>query len=119
MPAGPLRAAATPLRVLIVEDNRDAADSLRMLLELLGHQAAVAYDGPEGVRLAREWRPDVVLCVATELRHDPSTARTHLIAVTGYGQEEERRRSKQAGFDHHLTKPVDPAVLQPRLVRPA
>jgi CheY-like chemotaxis protein len=83
-PAAALKAAAAPLRILIVEDNRDAADSLRMLPELLGHRVAVAYSGPAGVRLARQGRPDVVLCdiglpglygygVAGELRHDPTT----------------------------------------------
>jgi PAS domain S-box-containing protein len=129
-PATPLKPAAEPLRILVVEDHHDAADSLRMLLELLGHRVAVAYNGPEGVRRAREWRPDVVLCdiglpgldgygVAGELRHDPTTAGARLIALTGYGQEEDRRRARQAGFDHHLTKPVDPAVLQPLLVRTA
>jgi PAS domain S-box-containing protein len=129
-PATPLTPAAESLRILIVEDNRDAAESLRLLLELLGHRVAVAYNGPEGVRRAREWRPDVVLCdiglpgldgyaVAGELRHDPATAGARLIAITGYGQEEDRRRTRQAGFDHHLTKPVDPAILQPLLVRTA
>jgi CheY-like chemotaxis protein len=101
-----------------------------MLLELLGHTVAVAYTGPDGVRLAREWRPDVVLCdiglpgldgygVAGALRHDPATAGARLIAVTGYGQDEDRRRTREAGFDHHLTKPVDPVALGPLLVRPA
>jgi PAS domain S-box-containing protein len=129
-PAPPATPAGEPVRILIVEDNRDAADSLRILLELLGHQVAVAYSGPEGVQLAREMRPDVVLCdiglpgldgygVAGELRHDPATADAQLIAITGYGQEEDRRRARQAGFDHHLTKPVDPAALQRLLVRPA
>jgi PAS domain S-box-containing protein len=127
IPAAPREPAAKPLRVLVVEDNRDAADSLRMLLALLGHEAAVAYNGLEGVRQGREWRPDVVLCdiglpgldgyaVAGELRQDPATAGARLIAITGYGQDEDRRRTLQAGFDHHLTKPVDPAVLQPLLV---
>jgi two-component system CheB/CheR fusion protein len=130
LPPAPVQSAAEPLRILVVEDNRDAADCLRILLELLGHRVAVAYSGPEGVQRAREWRPDVVLCdiglpgldgygVAGQLRHDPATAGAQLIAVTGYGQEEDRRRSKEAGFDHHLTKPVDPAALQPLLVRPA
>ena len=113
-----------------IEDNRDAADSLRMLLQLLGHQVTVAYTGPEGVRLARQSLPDVVLCdiglpgldgygVASELRRDPATAGAALIAITGYGQEEDRQRSRQAGFDHHLTKPVNADILQPLLVRPA
>ena len=112
----------------MVEDNRDAADSLRMLLELFGHQVTVAYSGPDGVKAASECNPDVVLCdiglpglngygVASELRRNPATARAHLIAVTGYGQEEDRRRADEAGFDHHLTKPVDPSELQPLLVR--
>ena len=127
MPAAPC-SKEQPLRILVVEDNRDAADSLRMLLELLGHQVTVAYSGPDGVNMAGEWNPDVVLCdiglpglngygVASELRRNPVTARAHLIAVTGYGQEEDRRRAHEAGFDHHLTKPVDPSELQPLLVR--
>src|SRR4051794_14468482 len=83
-------------RVLIIEDNYDGAASLRLLLELLGHEAAVAHTGPEGVRAAREWRPDVVLCdiglpdldgygVVAELRRDPATADCCVIALTGYG----------------------------------
>jgi PAS domain S-box-containing protein len=129
-PAAPRTTAADPLRVLVVEDNRDAADSLRMLLQMLGHQVSVAYSGPEGVVRAHDWRPDIVLCdiglpgldgygVAEELRRDPVTAGTRLIAITGYGQAEDRRRARAAGFDHHLTKPVDAAVLQPLLVRTA
>jgi CheY-like chemotaxis protein len=118
------------VRVLIIEDQRDAAESLRILLELLGHHVLVAYTGTEGVRVAHEWRPEVVLCdiglpgmdgygVAGELRRDPTTAGAQLIAISGYGEDVDRRRSEQAGFDHHLTKPVDPAILQPMLVRTA
>jgi PAS domain S-box-containing protein len=129
MPTAP-PAVAEPLRILIVEDNRDAANSLCLLLELLGHRARVAYTGTEGVRAAHEWRPDVVLCdiglpemdgydVASELRRSPETRAARLIAVTGYGQEEDRRRAQQAGFDHHLVKPVDPEALWPLLVRTA
>ncbi len=114
--------AAEQRRILVVEDNRDAADSLRMLLELLGHEVAVAYSGPEGVQSAREWRPDIVLCdiglpgmdgfgVAEELRRNPQTAKTRLIAITGYGREEDRRHSHEVGFDYHLIKPVDPEDL--------
>ena len=110
-------------RVLVVEDNRDAAESLRMLLELSGYEVAVAGTGPDGVRLGREWGPQVVLCdiglpgldgygVARELRADPTTARSLLVAVTGYGQDEDRRKAREAGFDHHLVKPADPAELQ-------
>lgn len=126
----PTGSAAEPLRVLIVEDQEDAADSLRTVLQLLGHRVAVAYSGPEGLQAARDFRPDVVLCdiglpgmdgysVADSLRRDPATAKASLIAVSGYGREEDQRRARQAGFDHHLTKPVDPADLKSLLVRPA
>jgi CheY-like chemotaxis protein len=109
-------------RVFIVEDNRVTADSLRHLLELYGCEARVAYDGPEGVRAAREWPPDVVLCdiglpgldgygVAAALRQHPATAGARLIAVTAYGSDEARRRSLEAGFEQHLVKPVDPELL--------
>ncbi len=122
MPAAPTRATKR-LRVLVVEDNRDAADSLKMLLILFGYDVSVAYTGPSGVEAAKEWVPDVVLCdiglpgldgygVARELRQNPATATTRMIAVTGYGGEEDRRRSQEAGFDAHLTKPADPTALQ-------
>jgi PAS domain S-box-containing protein len=124
--AGPTGAR---LRVLIVEDNRDAAGSLKMLLELLGHETRVASTGPEGVRVAKDWTPDIVLCdiglpgldgygVARELRLDPTTARARLVALTGYGSDDDRRRSRQAGFDHHLTKPAEPEILLGLLVPP-
>jgi PAS domain S-box-containing protein len=122
MPAAPRRASRR-LRILVVEDNRDAAESLRMLLHLFGHDVVVAHSGPAGVETAREWHPDVVLCdiglpgmdgygVVGELRRNPDTARARVIAVTGYGADEDRRRSRAAGFDQHLTKPVDPDTLQ-------
>ncbi|HYV39280.1 MAG TPA: response regulator [Gemmataceae bacterium] len=122
------KSSAAALRILIVEDNRDGADSLEMLLELMGHDTQVAYTGPEGVRIAKEWHPDVVLCdiglpgldgysLASELRGDPATARTSLIAITGYGQIGDRDRARKAGFNHHLTKPVEAAELQPLLTR--
>jgi two-component system CheB/CheR fusion protein len=117
------KSTAAARRVLVVEDNRDVAESLRMLLRMLGHETRVAYTGPEGVRAAREWHPEVVLCdiglpdldgygVARALRQDPDTARVRLIAVTGYGSDEARRRSREAGFEHHLVKPADPGDLQ-------
>ena len=110
-------------RVLIIEDNCDSAATLRALLECYGHDVETAHSGPAGVKTARVFRPDVVLCdlglpemdgfqVAGVLRRDPITASSRLIAVSGYGQEEDRRRSKEAGFDLHLTKPVDPAMLE-------
>jgi PAS domain S-box-containing protein len=110
------------MRVLIVEDNRDAADSLRFLLEALGHQATVAYTGPDGVRAAEADRPEVIVCdiglpgldgyrVAETLRANPATAGACLIALTGYGRDEDQERARQAGFDHHVTKPADPMAL--------
>jgi PAS domain S-box-containing protein len=121
-PPAPPAAAGGALRVLVIEDHRDAADSLRMLLEMLGHQTRVAYTGPEGVREAVDWGPDVVISdiglpgmdgygVARELRLNPVTARLRLLALTGYGSEDDRRRAEAAGFDRHLTKPVAPDVL--------
>lgn len=111
-----------PLRILVVEDNLDSAESLRMFLELFGHGVTLAHTGPDGVEAAKALRPDVVLCdiglpgmdgfaVAGTLRRHPETAATRLIAVTGYGQEEDRRRALSAGFDIHLVKPVDPQKL--------
>jgi CheY-like chemotaxis protein len=111
-----------PLRILVVEDNRDQADSLRMLLGLYGCEVTVAYSGPDGVRVAGLFQPDVVICdiglpgldgygVARKLRDDPATAGARLIAVTAYGQEEDRRRSHEDGFEQHLVKPVDPNAL--------
>jgi signal transduction histidine kinase len=110
------------LRVLVVEDNRDSAESLRVLLELFGYDVTVAYTGPDGVEAAKRSHPDVVVCdiglpgmdgfaVAEKLRQSPETAETRLIAVTGYGREEDRRRALEAGFDEHLVKPVDPEQL--------
>ena len=110
------------IRVLVVEDNRDAAESLRRLLYHSGYEVAVAFTGQEGLRAARRMRPDVVLCdiglpdsngfvVAAALREEPETAGARLIAVTAYGEDEDRRRALAAGFDLHLVKPVDPEVL--------
>src|SRR5207237_986751 len=112
-----------PLRVLVVEDNPDGAESLQELLTLLGHEVEVVSSGAEGVEAARRSRPDAVLCdiglpgmdgyeVARELRRDPATAGAALIAQSGYGREEDRRRAREAGFDWHLTKPLDLAELE-------
>lgn len=121
-------------RILVVEDNADAAATLRDFLELSGHEVETASSGTDGVAAARHFHPEVVLCdlglpgmdgyqVAAALRGDPETASAKLIAVTGYGREEDRRKSKEAGFDLHLTKPVDPVqlriLLQPDPARPA
>ena len=120
------RSGERGIRVLVVEDNRDSAESLRQLLYHYGYEVAVAYTGQEGLRAAKRMRPDVVLCdiglpdsngfvVAAALREDPQTCEARLIAVTAYGQDEDRRRAREAGFDLHLVKPVDPEVLLRRL----
>jgi two-component system CheB/CheR fusion protein len=111
------------LRILVVEDNRDTADSLAMLLRLDGHDVAVAYTGPAGVQAARACEPDVLICdlglpgldgygVVREVRRHPATAWALAIALTAYGDDENRRRSRAAGFDAHLTKPADFDALQ-------
>jgi PAS domain S-box-containing protein len=121
-PVSPRRAAKC-LRVLVVEDNKDSADSLRILLEAYGYQVEVAYSGPDGIRAAESYRPDVIICdiglpgmdgyrVAESLRGNPMTSTARLIALTGYGQEEDRRRAKEAGFDEYLIKPADPVALE-------
>jgi signal transduction histidine kinase/CheY-like chemotaxis protein len=120
---------AEPRRILVVEDNPDVAATMRDFLELSGHEVELASSGTDGVQAARAFHPEVVLCdlglpgmdgfaVAAELRRDPETASAQLIAVTGYGRDEDRRRSKEAGFDLHLTKPVDPAKLRQLLKTP-
>ena len=114
------------LRILVIEDNVDAAETLQDLLEAFGHRVTLAHSGNAGVETARRECPEVVLCdiglpgldgygVARALRDDPETEGVRLIAVTGYGQEEDRRRSLDAGFDIHLTKPVDPDQLKMHL----
>ena len=110
-------------RVLVIEDNHDAAESLRMLLEILGHEVRVAFTGAEGLKLALAWAPEVVLSdiglpeldgyeVARRLRKEAGFRDVLLVAITGYNGEDDRRRSKEAGFDHHLAKPADVRELQ-------
>jgi signal transduction histidine kinase/CheY-like chemotaxis protein len=109
-------------RVLIVDDNEDAAQSLEMILRMVGHDVRTAHDGEEAVVAAGEFQPHVVLLdiglpqmngydVARQIRRQAWSAGTVLIAVTGWGQDEDRRRSHEAGFDHHLVKPVAPALI--------
>jgi two-component system CheB/CheR fusion protein len=111
------------LRILVVEDNLDAADSLAMLLRLDGHDVAVAYTGPAGVQAARACEPDVLMWdlglpgldgygVVREVRRHAATAGALAIALTAHGDAEHRRRSRAAGFDAHLTKPADLDTLQ-------
>ncbi len=117
-------------QVLIIEDNVDAAESLREYLELCGHQVRVAHSGTEGVALATERPPTLVLCdiglpgmdgwaVARALRSTPGTAQTRLVAITGYGSKDDQRRSAESGFEAHLTKPIDMAALDALLNRGA
>jgi PAS domain S-box-containing protein len=105
-------------RILVVDDNIDSAESMAMLLQFEGHEVKTAFDGLEALQATREFRPNVVLLdiglpgmdgyeVARELRRDGEQQRLVLIALTGYGQAEDRQRSQDAGFDHHFTKPVD------------
>src|SRR3954469_18366165 len=113
--------ASQPLRVLVADDNRDAADSLQRLLALSGHEVRVAYDGESAVNVGSEFRPRVAILdigmpgtngydVARALRRRHGGELT-LVALTGWGQDADRRRASDAGFDHHLTKPVDPQTL--------
>ena len=122
--AGPARR-----RVLIVDDNRDAADSLAALVGLAGHDVRVVHDGPAALTVAEAFRPEVVLLdiglpgmsgyeVARRLRGLPPTAGAVLAALTGYGQDEDRRQSREAGIDHHLVKPPDPDALRRLLSAP-
>ena len=109
------------LRVLVADDNRDAADSLQRILALYGHDVRVAYDGASAVRMVEQFRPRVAILdigmpgtdgydVARAVRARPGE-RVALVALTGWGQETDRRRATEAGFDHHLTKPIDPDTL--------
>jgi CheY-like chemotaxis protein len=110
-------------RVMLVDDNVDAAESLAQLLALSGHDARTAGDGNQALNLAKEFHPDVVFCdlglpgmngyeVAKELRLLPFGRDMVLAALTGYGQPSDREKSAQAGFDAHLVKPVDPSVIE-------
>jgi len=110
-------------RILVVDDNLDSAESLVLLLKLMGNDVHTAHDGLEAVAMAETNRPDVILMdiglpklngyeAARLIRERAGDREMVLIALTGWGQEEDRRRSKEAGFHHHLTKPIDLAVLQ-------
>ncbi|MDO9358117.1 MAG: ATP-binding protein [Polaromonas sp.] len=131
LPAGAPAGAAVEapvLKVLIVDDNIDAAETLATVLGLMGHQTRTAYEGEAVLEVAADFHPDVVLLdiglprmtgyeVAEQLRADPRFGRTVLVAVTGWGSESDRRRSREAGFDEHLTKPVDLLDLEALLLR--
>src|SRR5262245_26277347 len=111
-----IRQAKRPLRVLVVDDNRDAADSLGLLLRLWGYDCRVADDGAAGLEMARAYRPDCLVLdlgmprldgygLAEQLRHEPGLERTKLVALTAYSDEDRVRRAREVGFDFHLVKP--------------
>jgi len=104
------------LKILVIEDNEDAANSLAELLKMEGHRVCVAIDGQSGIAKAREFRPEAVLCdiglpdvdgyeIARTLRADGKFRSTRLIALSGYAQPEDRQRAMAAGFDDHIPKP--------------
>lgn len=109
-------------RILVVDDNRDAASSLAMLLKMMGNDTHMAHDGAEAVKQAVEYKPDVMLLdiglpkmngyeACRAIREQPWGKQITIVALTGWGQEEDRRKSTEAGFDDHLVKPVSPAAL--------
>jgi PAS domain S-box-containing protein len=113
---------ASPRRVLVVDDNEDAASSLATLLNMTGNETEIAHDGLEAVQAAERFRPDLILLdiglpklngfdVCQRIREQPWGKEMVMVALTGWGQEDDRRRSKQAGFDYHMVKPVDYAAL--------
>jgi PAS domain S-box-containing protein len=118
-----------PRRILVVDDNRDAAGTLALLLRLEGHDVSVAHDGPTALEAASRQRPEVAFLdlampgmdgyeLCRRLRAEPVLAGILLVALTGWGQEEDRRRSHQAGFDRHVIKPVTPQSLRRVLTHP-
>ena len=121
--------AQRPMRVLVVDDNEDLARGLAKLLEIHGHHVRIAFDGPSGVDQAKEWHPEFVILdiglpgmdgfqVASLLRQSEDTKHAVIVAISGYGQEEDRNRSRQAGFDHHLVKPINSDELAKIMANP-
>jgi signal transduction histidine kinase/ActR/RegA family two-component response regulator len=122
-PRAPREPSQPTWRILVIDDHHDSAEGLSELLTLYGHHVDIAHDGPEGLRSAQDIRPEVIICdiglpemdgyeVAKRLRADSRTASTRLFALTGYGDEHAAKRAEEAGFDFHLTKPVDVALLR-------
>jgi two-component system CheB/CheR fusion protein len=125
--APPQRGSSRRAKVLVCDDNVEAADTLVALLEQGGHEARATYDGAAALRLAREYVPEVIVldlgmprmdgyAVARAVREDPALARMRLVALSGYGRDEDRRRTAEAGFHAHLVKPVDVDALVDALV---
>ena len=115
-------------RILVVDDNEDAARTLKTLLEWMGHTVALAHDGQAGVEAFHTFRPELILLdiglpklngyeACRRIREDPASADVVILALTGWGQESDRRRSAEAGFDMHIVKPVDPDELESLLGR--
>ncbi|HUQ29426.1 MAG TPA: ATP-binding protein [Usitatibacter sp.] len=110
-------------RILIADDNADSATTLSIMLEMLGNEVRIAHDGEQAVRAAREFKPDAILLdigmpklngydACAQLRGFPETAAAFMVALTGWGQEEDKARARAAGFDHHIVKPVEPSALE-------
>jgi CheY-like chemotaxis protein len=119
----------TACRILVADDNRDAATTLGTLLRMRGHDVRTAFDGQEACEVAADFRPDVVLLdigmprrngydAARQIRLEPWGQEVLLVALTGWGKDEDKQLSKEAGFDHHLVKPVDPQQLDAVLAEP-
>jgi signal transduction histidine kinase/ActR/RegA family two-component response regulator len=115
-------------RIVVVDDLADAADSLAVMLQMMGHDTRTAYDGVEAVQAVAAFKPDVVFLdiglpkmngydAARSIRAQPEGAHVVLVAVTGWGQEQDRHRATEAGFDHHMTKPVDPQTVEELIAR--
>jgi CheY-like chemotaxis protein len=110
-------------RILVADDNRDSANSLALLLRIMGNDTRTAHDGLEALEVAATFRPDVILLdigmprlngyeTARRIREQPWGGNVVLVAQTGWGQEDDKRLSREAGFDFHLVKPVEPAALE-------
>jgi len=110
-------------RILVVDDNVDAASTLSVMLEMMGNEVRTCHDGKAGLEAAEQMRPDLMLLdigmpklngyeVAQSIRARPWAKSVTLVALTGWGQEDDRRKSEEAGFDYHMVKPVEPATLE-------
>jgi CheY-like chemotaxis protein len=117
------RIAGQGRRVLVTDDNRDQAESMAMLIQLMGHDVRTAFDGPQALETALVFVPDIALIdigmpgmdgneIARRFKAQPTLRDTILVAVTGWAQEKDRQRTREAGFAHHLVKPADPAEIQ-------
>jgi CheY-like chemotaxis protein len=108
---------------LVVDDNADGAKSLAMLVKIMGHETMTAFNGADGIIAVSSFRPNLIFLdiglpgmngyeVCRTIRNDPAVATTKLVALTGWGTEEDKRRAVEAGFDFHLTKPADSALVE-------